>query len=265
MTLDFVTVSGGPVEYRHEPRSRSAPGPVTTTSTPPPLVFLHEGLGSAGLWRSFVDEVRSVAAGPETWVFSRHGYGRSGPARLPRTPDYMHHEALVVLPELRATLGIERPVLIGHSDGASIALVHAGAGHPVAGIVAIAPHVVVEEVCLAGIAEARRRYESTGMAGRLARHHADPDATFYGWSDVWLSPGFRDWDITGYVADISCPVLVVQGEDDEYGTLAQVDMVGSLVRGPFERAVVADAGHSPHLDSPEVVVTAVGGFLAGLG
>jgi pimeloyl-ACP methyl ester carboxylesterase len=259
-----VTVSDGPVEYRHEPHASSGPASSGVASAAPPLVFLHEGLGSVALWRGFVDEVRAATGGPETWVFSRHGHGRSGPARLPRPAAYMHHEALDVLPELRASLGIDRPVLVGHSDGASIALIHAGAGHPVAGVVAIAPHVVVEDVSLAAIAEVRRRYETTGMAERMGRHHDDPDATFYGWNDVWLSPEFRAWDITDHVAAVDCPVLVVQGEDDEYGTLAQVDAIEARVRGPFRRVVLPGAGHAPHFDAPDVVVAAVAGFVASL-
>ena len=212
----------------------------------PALVFLHEGLGSIGLWRSFPADVRTATGDPTTLVWSRHGYGRSAVVNEPRTVDYMHHEALDVLPALLARLGIERPVLVGHSDGASIALIHAGAGHPVAGVVVIAPHVFVEDVSTVGIEAARDAYVSGDLRDRLARHHDDVDATFRGWNDVWLSDAFRSWNIESVLPGISAPVLAVQGDADAYGTLAQLDAIERGVPGPFERVVVVGGGHVLH-------------------
>ena len=163
-------------------------------------MFLHEGLGSIELWRSFPDAVREGAGGPATLVYSRAGYGRSGPAVLPRPVTYMHHEADVVLPAVLDRFAIDRPVLVGHSDGASIALLHAGAGHPVRGLVLLAPHVFVEDVSVASIADARRDFETTGLRDRLARYHDDVDAAFRGWNDVWLSPEFRGVEHRGSAA-----------------------------------------------------------------
>ena len=148
-------------------------------------------------------------------------------------------------------LGVERPILIGHSDGASIALLHAGGGHPVAGLVLLAPHVFVEDRSIDGIAAARAAYEDTDLRERMARHHVDVDATFRGWNDVWLSDAFRSWDITDRLAAIDVPVLVVQGTDDEYGSLAQLDAIEADVAGPVTRVVLPDVGHAPHVDAPD--------------
>jgi pimeloyl-ACP methyl ester carboxylesterase len=228
-----------------------------TGVTVPPMVFLHEGLGSVELWRGFPDAVRQACDDPPTLVYSRPGYGRSAPARLPRGVDFMHHEADVVLPELLARFGLRSPVLVGHSDGASIALLHARAGFPVAALVLIAPHVFVEDVTVASIEAARDAFASGGLRARLGRYHDDVDATFGGWSDVWLSEEFRSWNIEGGLAAITCPVLVVQGDADPYGTLAQLDAIEAGVGGPVTRLVVEGAGHAPHLEATEQVVTAV--------
>jgi len=228
------------------------------SSTGPPLVFLHEGLGTIELWRSFPADVRRAAGGPTTLVYSRPGYGRSGPIERPWPVEYLHREALDVLPPLLDRLGLERPVLVGHSDGASIALIYAGAGNPVAGLVLLAPHVFVEDRSVAGIAAARDAYRSDGPDGlrsRLARYHDDVDGVFWGWNDVWLSPEFRSWNIEDLLPAIDVPVLAVQGDADEYGTVAQLDAIGAGVRGPFRRHVepgghVLHAGpHAPALAS----------------
>ena len=215
----------------------------------PPLVFLHEGLGSLGLWRSFPVDVCAAYGNPTALVYSRAGYGRSPVVREPRAVDYMHREALDVLPALLAEHAIDRPVLVGHSDGASIALIHAGAGHAVGGVVVIAPHVFVEDVSIAGIDAARRAYcddDGGDLRDRLARHHDDVDATFRGWNDVWLSPAFRSWNIESYLPGITAPVLAIQGRDDTYGTLAQLDAIEAGVRGRCERFVVDGGGHVLH-------------------
>jgi pimeloyl-ACP methyl ester carboxylesterase len=227
----------------------------------PALVFLHEGLGSVALWRDFPARV-AEATGRRAVVYSRLGHGDSDPAPLPRTPRFMHDEALRTLPALLDRLHIDDPVLIGHSDGASIALIHAGcAGRPPTGLVAIAPHVFVEDVSVASIAEARRAFEQTDLRERMARYHRDPDATFRGWNDIWLEPAFRDWNIEDVLPGIACPVLVIQGARDQYGTLAQVDAIEGGVTGRVDRVVLDDARHAPHLEAPEETFAAVVEFL----
>jgi pimeloyl-ACP methyl ester carboxylesterase len=166
----------------------------------------------------------------------------------------------VVLPELLGALGVECPVLVGHSDGGSIALIHAGAGHPVAGLVLLAPHVMVEDVAIASIAAAKVAFETTDLRARLARHHADPDAAFRGWNDIWLHPDFRSWNIEAYLPRIACPVLAIQGEDDEYGTMEQVLRIERQVRD-VDVLALADCRHSAHRDQPEAVIDAITRFL----
>ncbi len=198
------------------------------------LIFLHEGLGSASLWRDFPAAV-ARATGHPALVYSRYGYGGADIFGEPRGVDYMHHEALEVLPALRADLGIDDAVLVGHSDGASIALIHAGAGNwPVRALALEAAHVFVEDESIAGIAAAKVAYETTDLPQRLARHHADADKTFFGWNDIWLDPAFRSWNIEDCLAAIACPTLVIQGEDDQYGTVAQMNAIRDQVSGPVE-------------------------------
>jgi pimeloyl-ACP methyl ester carboxylesterase len=176
----------------------------------------------------------------------------------------MHHEALEVLPEVLAQLGLERPVLIGHSDGASIALLHAGSGHAVAGLVLLAPHVFVEDVSVAGIAAAGAAYSSTRLRERLARYHDDVDGVFWGWNDVWRSAEFRGWNIQPVLAGIDVPVLAVQGDADDYGTLAQLDAIEAGIRGPFERHVVLGGGHVLHTGDTSALVAVVARFVRAL-
>jgi pimeloyl-ACP methyl ester carboxylesterase len=194
-------------------------------------------------------------------AYSRHGYGRSAAAVDPRPVTYMHDEALIVLPALLDALGVECPLLVGHSDGASIAIIHAGSGHPVAGLVLIAPHVFVEPVGLEGIEAARVAYDDGDLRARLERHHDDADATFRGWNDIWLAPEFRTWNIEAYLPSVSAPVLVVQGDHDQYGTLAQVDAIERSVAGRVERLVIAGAGHAPHQHAGADVVAAIRRFM----
>jgi len=227
----------------------------------PALVLLHEGLGSVGLWRGFPERL-ARATGRRTVAFSRHGHGQSDPPAKPRTPAFMHEEARELLPQLLVELGVRKPVLVGHSDGASIALIHA-AEHPVTAVVAIAPHVFVEEICLVEIRRAREAYETTDLRERLARHHRDPDAAFFGWNSVWLDPAFPEWDITGELERITCPLLLIQGERDQYGTMAQLDAIEQRARGPVRR-VHLDCQHSPPTELPQETVDAISAFLAGL-
>jgi pimeloyl-ACP methyl ester carboxylesterase len=227
----------------------------------PALVLLHEGLGSLGLWRGLPEKLHALT-GARVLAFSRYGHGRSDPPPRPRTPSFMHEEALEVLPEVLAAAGVERPVLVGHSDGASIALIHA-ATHPTAGLVLLAPHVFVEDICVEAIAETRETFADGGLRERMARHHRDPEVTFSGWCDVWLDAEFRSWNLESFLPHIDVPVLLIQGADDEYGTLAQIDAIERGVRGPVERLVLS-GGHSPHLEHPDVVPAAIARFIGSL-
>jgi pimeloyl-ACP methyl ester carboxylesterase len=223
-----------------------------------PLVLLHEGLGSVGLWRTFPDELREATA-RRVIVFSRFGHGRSDPPPAPRTPAFFHEEGLAVLPAVLQELEVEEPILVGHSDGASIALIYAGA-HPASGLVLLAPHVFVEEVTLIAIRETRDRFETGGLREGLARHHDHPDVTFRGWCDVWLDPAFRTWSLEPDVSRVECPVLLIQGADDPYGSLDQLERIEANVRGPWRRLIVP-GGHSPHLEAPQRVVRELTIFL----
>jgi len=232
----------------------------------PQVVFLHEGLGSLAMWKDYPAAL-CAAAGARGLVFSRPGYGRSTPrpAEVRWQVDFMHRQAHELLPALFAALGVApRPWLFGHSDGGSIALLYAAefTGR-VAGVIAVAPHLFVEEVSVASIAAARDAYRTTDLRARLARYHDDPDSAFYGWNDIWLDPAFGAWNIEDCLPAIHCPVLAVQGYDDEYGTMAQVD---DLARGvPQARLVkLAACGHSPHRDQPAALTAAVVEFMAGV-
>jgi len=224
----------------------------------PALVLLHEGLGSLKLWRGLPDRL-SELTGRRVLAYSRHGHGRSDPPPRPRTPSFMHEEALQVLPELLREHGIERPVLVGHSDGASIALIHASE-HPVTGLALMAPHVFVEQICVDVITATRDTFAGGGLRERMARHHNDPDVTFSGWCEVWLDPAFRDWNLEPLLPRIAAPALLIQGRDDEYGTLAQIDAIQGGLAGPSERLIVS-GGHSPHLEHPDVVPDAIASFI----
>lgn len=224
-------------------------------------MLLHEGLGSIGLWRDFPAALRE-RTGRRTIVYSRYGHGHSEPPPRPRTPAFFHEEARDVLPALLTQLDVVEPVLVGHSDGGSIALVYA-AEAPVGGVVTLAAHVFVEEICVRSIEEIRDRYVSGELRARLVRHHDDPDAAFWGWCDVWLDPAFRSWTLDAEAAAVSAPTLVIQGRDDPYGTLAQVDRICAAV-GPSARRLVVPGGHSPHLDAADEVVAAIGAFCEAL-
>ena len=216
-----------------------------------PLVLLHEGLGSVSQWRGFPEALRQATA-RRVIAYSRFGHGTSDPPPAPRTPAFFHEEALDVLPEVLRQFDVQEPILVGHSDGASIALVHAGT-YPVRGLVLLAPHVVVEEVTLAAIRETRDLFETGDLRERLARHHVDPDAAFSGWCDVWLDPSFRSWTLEADAERVDRPVLMIQGEDDPYGTLDQLDRIEARVRGQVFR-IVLPGGHGLHRESPEEVV-----------
>jgi len=253
------------------------PGPANRA----PLVFLHEGLGSVAMWQQRGQHWPAdlcAATGRAGWLYSRRGYGQSDPVADVRgpsrsggrwhvgrhEPDYMHLEAWNVLPALLEALGVSRPVLIGHSDGATIALLHASR-HPVTACVAMAPHVFVEDIALHAIAQARTLYESetAGLRQRLSRYHADVDNAFWQWNDVWLSEAFRHFDIRAECQAITAPLMLVQGLADEYGTLAQLDEI-ARVAPQAQRIELPACGHSPHRDQPAALTRAVSDFLSGL-
>ncbi len=227
----------------------------------PTLVFLHEGLGSVALWRDFPGRL-CAATGLPGLVYSRAGYGWSDPVAEARTVRFMHDEAIRVLPELLDTLHIERPILVGHSDGASIAFIHAGTFPDAdAAVIALAPHLFVEPICIDAIGEVTRRYAAPGLREQLGRYHADVDGAFHGWSDVWLSDAFAAWTIEQEVAASRCPILAVQGEDDEYGTMRQLDRIAEL-RPDARLLKLPRCRHSPHLDRPREVLEALAAFCA---
>ena len=249
------------IEYRWlRPSGRSRAGQA------PLVVFLHEGLGSVAMWRDYPQQLCD-AGGYRGLVYSRPGYGRSTPrARGEHWPaSFMHDHANDVLPRLLARLGIgvegPRPWLFGHSDGASIALIHA-ATHPaaVAGVIAVAPHIVVEPLSLQSIRAARDAYATGGLKARLARYHDDVDSAFHGWNDAWLEPAFAGWSIEPLLGALRCPILAVQGADDEYGTLAQVDGIKHRA-AQTEVVVIPACGHSPQKDAPQALTGAAIEFI----
>ncbi|MBO0755313.1 MAG: alpha/beta hydrolase [Bradyrhizobiaceae bacterium] len=231
-------------------------------ATAPTLVMLHEGLGSAGQWGDFPERL-AAATGAGIFVYSRAGYGRSSPVSLPRPLTYMHNEALEVLPKLLDTIGFRRGLLVGHSDGASIATIYAGSvqDHRVRGLALMAPHFFVEDGGIAAIAQAREAYETTDLREKLKRWHADVDNAFRGWNDAWLDPEFRNWDISEMLAYIRVPVLIVQGEDDQYGTDRQIEVAQEECYCPVETALFPNVRHSPHKDAPERALTVIAGFV----
>ena len=230
-------------------------------SDAPTIVMLHEGLGSAALWGDFPDRLQA-ATGLGVFAYSRAGYGASSPVTLPRPLDYMTREALDVLPTLLDAIGFSRGLLLGHSDGASIAAIYAGASgdHRVRGVAMIAPHFIVEDVSIASIAEIRQTYEKTDLRAKLARWHRDVDNAFYGWNDAWLDPDFRRWDISEYLAYIRVPVAILQGEDDQYGTNRQVEIAQQECYCPLDVTMIPKAGHSPHREAVELTLTTVSEF-----
>jgi pimeloyl-ACP methyl ester carboxylesterase len=226
----------------------------------PELVFVHEGLGSVSHWKDFPARV-ATATGSAVTVYSRYGSGNSDVLTEPRAITYMHDEALLVLPELLAKLGIENPILVGHSDGASIALIHAGAQDHVRGLVVLAPHVFVEDLSVKSIAEAKVKFETTNLREKLSRHHRDAARTFWGWNNIWLDPEFRRWNIEEYLPRITCPILAIQGLDDQYGTMAQVDAIRQQSGGPVEVLVLAKCRHSPQRDQADATLGAIAKFV----
>jgi pimeloyl-ACP methyl ester carboxylesterase len=250
----FLSIGSQRLEFRMiGPRSDAAPT----------IVMLHEGLGCVGLWGDFPDRLQR-ATGVGVFVYSRAGYGRSSPVALPRPLTYMHDEACDVIPALLDAIGFRRGILLGHSDGASIASIYAGTrqDHRVGGLVLIAPHFFPEDISIASIAEAKRAYETTDLREKLARWHEHVDTAFYGWNGAWLDPGFRKWDITGELAYVRVPILIVQGEDDQYGTVKQIEAAERECYCPVEVALLKGAKHSPQREQPEATLAAITDFIA---
>ncbi|HMN20803.1 MAG TPA: alpha/beta fold hydrolase [Ottowia sp.] len=259
--MQWLEVDGARLEW-----TRFTAPPPTVGAARAPLVFLHEGLGSIALWRDWPARL-CAATGRAGWAYSRRGYGRSSPIADVRdegrhAPDHLHRQALEVLPQVLARLGVEQPVLVGHSDGATIALLYA-AHHPVTAGVVMAPHLMVENVTTRSIRQACLAYQEGELRQRLARWHDDVDSAFWQWADIWLDPAFQGFDIRAECAAITAPLLAIQGVDDEYATLAQIDAVSAAVPHA-KRLELAACGHSPHRDQAEAVTTAIVRFLAGL-
>ena len=266
--MNLIDINGVRLEVRRIPAPDGAPSVA-------PLVFLHEGLGSVAMWRDWPDQL-CTAIGRAGLVYSRQGYGQSDPVPDVRgepaehegrrsgrlRPDYMHHEAWDVLPGLLAHLQIDKPVLVGHSDGGTIALLYASR-FPVAACIVMAPHVMVEDISVAAITQAREAFLTGGLRERLVRYHADVDGAFWQWNDIWLSDAFRAFDIHEDCRRITAPLLAIQGVDDPYGTMAQIeDIALQAPQAVLER--LAGCGHSPHRDQTEAVNAAIQRFLAAM-
>jgi pimeloyl-ACP methyl ester carboxylesterase len=248
--IEVVRLAPAPAAFAHEV------GPASRLS----MVFLHEALGSVSHWRDFPQRLAD-ATGCEAVVYSRYGHGQSTPRTESLEPSFLHDEALQWLPALLDALAIDRPVLFGHSDGASIALIAAGGlARAFAGVIVLAPHVMVEPQGLAGIERAKAAWRETDFAQRLARHHVDADAVFRRWHEAWLRPGHRGWNIEQYLPRIECSILAIQGDGDEYATMEQVDRIARLARRA-EVLKLAGCGHSPHRDRADTVIAATASFV----
>jgi len=250
-----VGVAGAELEYR-----MIGPPP----GEAPTIVLLHEGLGCVSLWKDFPDRL-AAATGQGVFVYSRRGYGRSSPYEVPWPLTYMHDEAKQVLPELLDAIGFQDGILFGHSDGASIAAIYAGAtADPrIRGLVLMAPHFFTEDAGIASIVEAKKAYETTDLRERLTVHHGDNvDCAFWGWNRAWLDPGFRHWDIQEFLPRVNVPVLIVQGEDDQYGTADQIAAAQDKCAGRVCVALLPDCGHSPHRDQAEKTLDAAAAFIS---
>lgn len=260
--MPFVDAGGHRLDYEW-----IGPGPKDA----PTLVFLHEGLGSVAMWRDFPAKV-AEATGLGALVYSRYGYGKSDVLKEPRKVDYMHDEAFVTLPEVLTGLGVRDPILIGHSDGGSIALLYGGSvaarragkgknGPAPRALITMAAHVFVEQLSVDSIAAAKTAFETTDLPKRLGRYHDDVDKMFWGWNNIWLLPAFFHWNIEAYLPTIACPILAMQGEDDEYGTIKQVEAIRDRAGGPVTVAMLPKCKHSPHRDQLALTIETISGFL----
>ncbi len=263
MTPAFAWIAGVRGEIAADGKRLEAIAYGPPPSDAPTIVMLHEGLGCVALWRDFPQKL-AAATGWGVFAWSRAGYGGSERIDLPRPLDYMSREARFSLPAILDAIELERGVLLGHSDGASIAAIYAGehADERIRGLVLMAPHLFTEEPGLASIAEARRAYETGDLRSKLAKYHADVDVAFRGWNDAWLDPGFKAWDIEDRVDRWRAPALVIQGADDQYGTLAQVQAIERRSPAPVTSLVLEACRHSPQIDQPEATLDAIARFCA---
>lgn len=227
------------------------------------LVLLHEGLGCVRMWRNFPQRLHE-ASGRQVFVYSRRGYGRSDAKPAPWSIEYMHEEGLHILPRVLAAANLDDVILVGHSDGASIALIYAGGveSHSARGLVLMAPHVFNEAVCVESIEKARVAYQHTELRSRLQRYHGDNvDDAFHGWNGAWLDPGFLEWNIEQYLPAVTVPTLLIQGRQDQYGTARQVEAIERQIDAPVKCRMLSDCGHSPHIDQPQAVLDSIKHFL----
>jgi pimeloyl-ACP methyl ester carboxylesterase len=229
----------------------------------PTLVLMHEGLGCVSMWRDFPARL-AERTGYGVFAYSRAGYGNSDPVPVPRALDYMHVEALEVLPRVLDAAGIRKAILVGHSDGASIATIYAGGRQDfrVRGLVLLAPHFFVEDVSIRSIEAAKSAYETGDLRARLAKYHgSNIDIAFWGWNKAWLDPAFRAWSIDDYVAHVRVPILIIQGEDDEYGTRAQIELAQREAYCPVDVTLLPHCGHAPQFDQPEATLEPIAAFV----
>ena len=248
----FLDLGDARLEYRMiGPRPNEAPT----------LVLLHEGLGAVASWGDFADRL-SVATGTGVFAYSRAGYGRSSPSKLPRPVSFMHDEACRVLSRVLDAAGFRRGLLVGHSDGASIAAIYGGSvqDHRVRGLALIAPHFITEDMGIAEIARAKAAFDEGPLRAKLARVHADPDNAFHSWCGPWLDPEFRNWDIRDALAHIRVPMLIVQGENDQYGTVRQIEVAQEECYCPVEVALLPNTRHAPHREATEATLRVIAEF-----
>jgi len=255
--MDFLTVQSRRIEFVRLKANKTDKNANTNTPT---IVMLHEGLGSIAMWRDFPQQVAD-ATGCEVLLYSRYGYGKSDPIEKSHTADFMHKEALESLPDLLDQLNIRKPILFGHSDGGSIALIHAGGARcDLTGVIVLAPHVLVETLSITSIAAAKEAYLNSNLFEKLSKYHDNVDSAFWGWNDIWLHSEFLNWNIEEYLSTIVCPVLAIQGIDDEYGTMEQVDIISRKVKD-VELLKLPQCRHSPHNDQLQAVLKAVATFV----
>ena len=250
---NLVTIADAGIEYSFYEVKRPAT---------PTIVMLHEGLGALSLWRDIPRKLSSLI-NCSVFVYSRHGYGQSDFINSEFDAKYMHKEALYILPQVLNHFDISNPILYGHSDGASIALIHASsADTEIMGLILEAPHVFVEEISLDGLKGAKKAFEEGGLKASLAKHHRKPEMIFRCWNNIWLSPEFLTWNIVSCLSKIKCPALLIQGETDAYGTLSQIDTIEKNLSGSSEKKILPHVGHSPHRENPELVLRSIQQFIS---
>ena len=250
---NLVTIADGRIEYSFYEVKRP---------TAPTIVMLHEGLGALSLWRDLPRKLSNLI-NCSVFVYSRHGYGQSGFINSKFNAKYMHKEALNILPKILNHFDISNPILYGHSDGASIALIHASSADTgIMGLILEAPHVFVEEISLNGLKDAKKAFEQGGLKAGLAKHHREPEMIFRCWNNIWLSPEFLTWNIVSCLSNIQCPALLIQGETDAYGTLSQLDTIEKNVSGICEKKILPNTGHSPHRENPKLVLRSIQQFIS---